>query len=519
MGVWSGLGRSFVLLLLSCFLCASAARAATCVGEESVPPQAIDGEPLDGAALADFYAASDGACVWSDADASQLLQALDALPDHAIDIVPFHAALIRARPAAADEAGRAERDFLLTDAALRYASSMTAGVVAPGSVDEDWEFPLPALDHAADLRRALAEQQLASWLASLPPAAAAYRGLMAALQHYRAIAAAGGWERLPPGASLHPGQGDPRLGVLRRRLGAEGDLDAGALSDSPRYDADTVAGVKRFQLRHGITPDGVLGLSTYIALNVPVEQRLQQIAANLERWRWMARALPDTRIEVNVAGAEFKLVVDGTVAMVMRTVVGDAKHRSPLLVATAGSLLLNPPWHVPLSIIRNEITPKLRNDPDYLEQNGMQWIGGHLVQAPGPKNSLGRIKLEVRDRFDVYLHDTPARAAFARDQRWLSHGCIRLERPLDLAVALLAERPGWAHEDLEAAINTGATQRVALPHVVTVVLAYWTAEAADGRVLFHDDIYGRDARLARHLGRGWAEPHPPEIADAGAVGG
>jgi len=517
---WSGFGRVLLASILSCFVWAAGARAETCLADASAVPQAIEDQPLDSAALADFYTAVEGACVWRASDAAALLQAIDALPLHAIDPAPFHPALIRARLLARDEAAQAETDLLLTDAALRYARAMTAGLVPPGRVDEDWDFPQPELDHAAALRAALAEQTLGAWLASLPPADPAYRGLMQALVRYRAIAADGGWQRLPSGATLHPKESDPRLPALRARLVVEGDLEAGAVSDSPRFDPDAVTGLKRFQVRHGITPDGVLGLATFTALNVPVDKRIDQIAANLERWRWMARAMPATRVEVNVAGAEMKLLIDGTVTMRMRTVVGDAKHRSPILVAEAGSVLLNPPWRVPVSIIKKEIMPKVRSQPDYLEQNDMQWIGDHLVQAPGPKNALGRLKLEVRDRFDVYLHDTPAQAAFARDQRWLSHGCVRLERPLDLALALLAGKPGAGREDLEAAIAAGATHRIFLPQQVTVVLAYWTAEAQeDGRTIFHDDIYGRDARLVRHLGRGWMQPHPPEVAEAVAISG
>jgi murein L,D-transpeptidase YcbB/YkuD len=337
---------------------------------------------------------------------------------------------------------------------------------------------------------------------------------MAALARYRVLEAAGGWSDIPAGPSLHPGKADPRLPLLRARLRVEGDL-AEPLPDEAVLDATTVAALKRFQIRHGIGPDGVLGAATLAALNLPVGARIDQIAANLERWRWMGRAIPDSRIEVNIASQTLRVVADGEITMTMRTVVGDPKHWTPLLVATARSILLNPTWTVPASIIKNEIRPKLRREPDYLERNDMQWIGDQLVQAPGPNNSLGRLKLEVRDGFDIYLHDTPGHAAFARDRRALSHGCVRLERPLDLAAELLADRPGWAQDDIQAAIDTGATARVQLGKTVTVVLSYWTVETApDGAIVFHDDIYGRDARLAAHLPRGWAAPAPVAVGQA-----
>src|SRR6185437_4200528 len=174
---WSGFGRVLLASILSCFVWAAGARAETCLADASAVPQAIEDQPLDSAALADFYTAVEGACVWRASDAAALLQAIDALPLHAIDPAPFHPALIRARLLARDEAAQAETDLLLTDAALRYARAMTAGLVPPGRVDEDWDFPQPELDHAAALRTALAEQTLGAWLASLPPADPAYRGL------------------------------------------------------------------------------------------------------------------------------------------------------------------------------------------------------------------------------------------------------------------------------------------------------------------------------------------------------
>jgi murein L,D-transpeptidase YcbB/YkuD len=500
-----GFSRTLTLLMVGALSMASAARAENCVPPGEAPPAAIEGEMLDSAALAAFYAVSTGACAWDSDAAANLVVALQSLPEQAVDSSSFHAAAI------ARHGADAERDLLLTDAALRYARVMSLGQVAPGDVDEDWEFPLAKIDQAAALHTALDGHAVGAWLAGLPPDAPAYHALIGLLARYRALALAGAWPLVPAGPSLHPGESDPRVPILRTRLGAEGDLvDAPAVATN-QYDATTVTALKRFQTRHGIKPDGVLGASTLAALNVTVAARIDQIAANLERWRWMARAIPDSRIEVNIATQTLSLVSDGETEMAMRTVVGDAKHWTPLLVATASSFLLNPPWKVPTSIIMKEIRPKLRREPDYLEKNDMQWIGDQLVQAPGPKNSLGQIKLEVHDRFDVYLHDTPMRSAFTRDNRALSHGCVRLERPLDLATSLLSAKPGWAREDFDAAIATGATSRVFLPKPITVVLSYWTVEAAaDGTPFFYDDLYGRDARLAARLGHGWMTQ--PEVA-------
>ncbi len=200
----------------------------------------------------------------------------------------------------------------------------------------------------------------------------------------------------------------------------------------------------------------------------------------------------------------------------MRAVVGDRRHHSPMLISSKlQAILLNPPWVIPTSIVNIEILPKLARHPDYLEQNDMHWVGAQLVQAPGSKNALGRIKFDFPNPFSVYMHDTPARALFALDDRARSHGCVRLEKPLDLALVLLKDDQNWSRERIDAMIADGATLRIDLANGPPVVFAYWTVFVDDdGRLEFRDDIYGRDARLMAALPSSGTRPAPAYVSGA-----
>lgn len=285
---------------------------------------------------------------------------------------------------------------------------------------------------------------------------------------------------------------------MRTRLNAEGYTTAGAAPD--QFDAALKAALQAFQRAHGLNPDGVLGPESRRALNVPAAERLRQIDLSLERWRWLPRSLPARRIEVNVAAAEAALIDGGGDVLSMRMVVGDLAHKTPLFSSAVHSVVFNPPWNVPASIARNEILPRARRDPGYLARNRFSYVNGQLQQAPGPGNALGRVKLDFDSPFGVYLHDTPAKAAFAQTRRTLSHGCMRMEKPTELAALLLAPQ-GWSAGEVEAAIAAGSTRRVRLSTQTPIFVVYQTAWVeADGRVAFRPDVYGWDAKLAEALG-------------------
>jgi murein L,D-transpeptidase YcbB/YkuD len=464
---------------------------------------------FDRPALERFYAQEQG-CVWTDESASELIAVLARAGDQALGDEPLHLDELSRLSMPRDEAAAAQRDLLLTDAAIRYARAMTNGRVEIESLEDDVDFPRATVDPVPGLELALAQNRLSAWLATLPPAAPEYRRLVGAYTHYRDIAAKGGWPQLPAlKTSLKPGHSSPVLPLLARRLVAEGDL---MQSDNAveSLDGKVLEALKRFQARHGMEADGVLGKKTIAALNMPAAARVDQIAANLERWHGLGRAIPATRIEVNAAAATATLIIAGKPALRMRAIVGARKTPTPVVLSNINAVIVNPPWVVPRSIIRKEIMPALARNPNYLEKNDMHWRDDQLVQAPGEKNSLGYLKFEFPSSFDVYMHDTPYRNLFARDERARSHGCVRLEKPLDLAERLLQSDPDWSRANIEEAIAAGATLRIPVPIEMAVVITYWTSFVdEDGTVEFRDDLYGRDARLLAALAhRPHAAPGP-----------
>jgi L,D-transpeptidase YcbB len=438
----------------------------------------------DAAALDRYLAAGAPLPVWTQAPGIEAALAAEAA-SHGLNLsLPM-----------AEEETPAQRRML---AALRLARALAQGAVRPDTVQPDWTIPVPAFDPEAALHHLGASGDPLPWLRSLAPQQEDYQRLRQALALYRGFARGGGWPMLPNGPLLKPGAADPRVPLLRSRLMLEGDLAANAATGTV-FDATTEQALRRFQRRHGLAADGRLGSATLAALNVSAEDRARQIAPNLERWRWLPRALPDDRIVVNAAAAGLSLVKSGEPALRLRVIVGTPQHPTPVLAARIVSLLLNPPWDIPSSIAAKEIRPRARRDPEYLAREGIVAHGGGLRQLPGPKNALGALKFEMPNPLDVYLHDTPDKRLFERVPRFFSHGCIRLEHPQELAVLLLLQDAA-ASARLEPAIAAGKTSRLPVTPTIPIYVLYFTAAAhADGTVMLYDDLYGRDAPLIAAL--------------------
>ncbi len=479
-------------------LASGAARAAECASPLGADQKlAATPERLVAAeAVAALYRQHGNHCLWSVGQGTTVANELAKVADEGLDPSAFHiGAITRFGNEGTPDALR-DRDILLTDAVLRYAALMHDGDVDIAKIEEDTEFPKRpevSLDAAV---AAVAEGR--ETLSDLQPKQPEYGGLKAALERYRGIEEKGGWGALPGGTTLHPGDQSPSLPKLTDRLRMSGDLTGPV--DDKNYTGAAVEAVRRFQARHGLASDGVVGPKTWAALNVPLKSRIETIELNLARWRSLSYAIPATRFEVNVPAASARLVVNNQTVLERKTVVGDPKHPTPMLMSAITDVILNPTWTVPVSIIENEIRPILKRDPGYLERNHMQWRDGNLVQDPGGTNSLGAIRFSFANKFGVYVHDTSAPALFASAERARSHGCMRLERPMDLAALLLANDPVWPRERLEQAIAEGKTMKIALPAPMPIVIAYWTAFTdPDGTVEFRNDVYGRDARLAAAL--------------------
>ncbi|MCR5872935.1 L,D-transpeptidase family protein [Phenylobacterium sp. J426] len=402
----------------------------------------------------------------------------------------------------ADEADAAA----VTQGLLRYARDVKVGRLALGDFPELWAVRPPPYDPAPELAKAVAEDRLQPWLDGLAPRYAGYVALKRGLVRYREIATAGGWETIPPGAAMGFGSTDPRVPALRKRLAVE-DPQAEA-TGSPTFDKALQDAVVRAQKRYGLKPDGVVGNGTLAYLNQPVGQRVLQIIANMERWRWLPATMPSTRVQVNSGAAIVTLFRDDKPVLSMKAVSGKPGDETPMLMSAIHSVVINPPWNVPSRIAREELWPKERARPGYLASHNYRIIpveGGEprLQQKSGDSSALGRFKFDFDNPFAVYLHDTPSKGGFDLYARQASHGCVRIEKPRALAEALLAADPAWAYSAaFDTALGDGSkTQRVKLPEQVPVMILYWTAFAgADGLMHFRGDPYNWDRLLLTKVG-------------------
>ena len=459
---------------------------------------AVAGERLHAAdTIAAFYGARAYEPVWSAEPGRlrELLTQLAGAESHGLRPPDYHFDWLSGRVAAStgDDAAAAELEAVASDAFLLYALHLGRGKVREERI-AGWHIDRPELDLNARLLTA-ASSDPASALAPLLPRHPGYDRLRQELVRYQTIAGAGGWPRIGGGPTLRLGDSGSRVATLRHRLAATGELVATAESDV--FDDATAVAVRAFQSRHGLDQDGAVGPQTRAALDVAASARVEQLRVNLERWRWLEADLGDRYVLVNVAGFHAGLYDGDRLTLGMRAIVGKPYRRTPIFSDEIRYLVFSPYWNIPSSIARQEIRPKGRR---YMERNHIEVVsGGRLRQRPGPGNALGRVKFMFPNRFNVYLHDTPARELFDRTSRSFSHGCIRLEKPLELARFLL-DGQGWTREEIEQATDRSTPKTVPLERRVPVHILYWTAWVDEGGTLqFRRDIYDRDRAVTRAL--------------------
>lgn len=515
------------------------------------------GDPIRAeSTLVRFYVDRAYRPAWSSDDllpqADTLLAILRRADRHGLTPSDYHTAAVDSLVAAlralqldarrSDAALLAELDLALTDAFLLHGTHLLRGRVDPLTVVPEWTAPPRAADLVTALNDAISTGDVTAAMDALAPQDPAYAALMRAYARYRRIATTGGWPTLPDGDALEPGTPDRRVPILRARLLATLDLDPGSppARDSlgaVTYDSVLVDAVRAFQRRHGLTDDGVIGAKTQQALAVPATERVRQLRVALERMRWLPTDLGRRHVRVNIAGYDLRLVDDGATTLQMRVVTGTPYRQTPSFSDAIRYLVLSPFWHVPVKLAVEDKLPAIREDPSYFRQQQIRVYDGYgadarevnpdsvdwsavsperfpfrLRQDPGAYNALGRIKFMFPNPHDVYLHDTPTRGLFARDQRAFSSGCIRLEQPLELAAALLdgqtSQGEPWTLDRLRETLDRAAPRTVWLKTPVPVHLLYWTAwvdaatqpaaDAAD-TVQFRPDVYARDAALADAL--------------------
>jgi len=452
--------------------------------------------------------------------AQELLQAIDASASEGLDPRRYQrdrlASLLQeVQNTKSYDDPAAQRLLAYTDMHLTYtfltlAAHLATGRQQPETLRIDWYTKPRNVDLDARLEKSLAEKgNLDDALRTLRPPEDGYKPLVDALNRYRQIAAQGGWPILASRDGLKPGSRGEQVGALENRLRAEGYLPAAQQGDAAKpesydYDQAVADAVARFQKLHGLEVTGKVDKDTLEELNVPAAERVQQIQLNLERWRWMPSDFGQRYIKVNIPEYKMALINNGQTELEMRVVVGKAQQsRTPVFSDKMTYIELNPAWNIPTGIAEEEILPKVANDPGYLASHNMEVVQEgsetRIRQRPGPDNPLGQIKFMFPNEHDIYLHDSPAEHLFAEIERDFSHGCIRLERPMDLAHVLLKDSK-WTPEKLQEAIASGEQKTISLPHPLPVHLLYFTAWVdKDGTVDFRRDVYGHDARLAKAL--------------------
>jgi L,D-transpeptidase YcbB len=367
------------------------------------------------------------------------------------------------------------------------------------------------------LQKALAQNRIEDSLSDLTPHVAEYDRLRNLLAAYRGQKAKGGWPRVPA-MKLKPGQRGPQVPALAARLAASGDYRGAIPSGSATYAPELQEAVKVFQRRHGLTDDGAIGPEAVAALNVPLDARIDSIALNMERWRWLPRDLGDRYILVNIPEMRLDVYEGNAVPLTMRVVVGKPDAQTPIFNDEMTYIVFSPYWNVPPSIAEGETLPAIMSDPNFLARNNMEIVdsSGNVVdpetvdlndpkayrfrQRPGTDNSLGLVKFMFPNQFNVYLHDTPANSLFDRAARSFSHGCVRIEDPVALAQYVLRDQPEWTRERIAEAMRAGEEETVKLKSPIPVYLGYWTARVRpDNTVQFRKDVYDIDGRLAVRL--------------------
>jgi len=480
--------------------------------------------------LPELYERCGFCLLWDDPNnVDDLMREVEQIEEDGLDSDDYHFGILqnlRSQIKAGESANPSlvtDFDMLLTDSLIRLGYHLIFGKVDPEDLDPHWNLAqeIDNKDPVDEIEKMLKSGDLAKTLDGLRPQHVLYANYKTALKKYRAIQATGGWEPVPPGPALKKGMTDKRVSMLRNRLSVTGDLQD-ATSDSAFFDGQLEQAIIHFQNRHRLTADGTVGKNTLEALNVPVEARIDQIRVNLERARWVLHAISGRFVLVDIAGFHVFFYQDDGITWGSRVQVGNPYRRTPVFRSDIKYLVFNPTWTIPPGILNKDVLPAVKKNPNYLKERNIDVIDdqGNIInqdtinwsqypkqrfpymlrQDPGPQNALGQIKFMFPNEHLVYLHDTPSRSLFAREHRTFSSGCIRVEKPFELAKILLDNPNQWTQETIKKVIESRKPRTVNLPEHIPVLMLYWTvAVDQDGTIHFKNDPYGRDMAVLEGL--------------------
>jgi L,D-transpeptidase YcbB len=517
-------GVMFVLVTLSLVITfLFAALPATAQDQDAAFRMAVAEAAAQDDAVAGFYRDRDYAPLWTTAaDAGRrtaLLSVLARAGDHALPVRRYDAAALAAAfHAAQSERDRGRIEVAMTTALLDYARDVQTGVLVPKKVDPGILREPPVRDRRAQID-AFAEADPVAFLRALPPHSPVYAALMREMRLLQARIVDGGWGPAAGSLTLAPGESGAAVVSLRNRLAALGYLRRTASAD---YGPALESAVRRFQIDHGLPPDGVAGETTLAEINLPPEARLQSVVVAMERERWMDGPLGTRHVWVNIPDFTAAIVDHGRVTFQTRSVVGKDQpdQRTPEFSDEMEYMVVNPSWSVPRSITTKEYLPLLKRNPNAAGHLKIVDRSGKVVsrssidfgrytarnfpysmrQAPSDSNALGKVKFMFPNPHSIYLHDTPQKALFANDVRAYSHGCIRLNDPIDFAHQMLAPQAEDPEGLFASYLKTGAEAGLRLVEPVPVHLVYFTAyPSTRGQMTYRRDVYGRDAAIFRAL--------------------
>lgn len=431
----------------------------------------------------------------------------------------YHLADIKSLSGSTNTNDKLNLDIILSDAFILYTSHLLSGKTNPVTINAEWHI-IKTEKNPLDYLSRINNSPVETIIAELRPKNSNYLLLQKQLILYKQLANNGGWNKIEMGAPLTLGMSDQRIEQIKKRLNISGDY-SGSITNEPNLYNDTLKqAVINFQRRHGLEALGKIGNQTIEKMNISVEEKIKTIEINLERYRWLPQILPSYCLMVNIANFELDVIKNSQIIKKHKVIVGKTVRKTPVFSSTMQYIVFNPTWTVPPTILKNDLIPAVSKNSNYLkdknifvydskgakvDQSLINWKSSEAMsytyrQDPGKINSLGAVKFIFPNSDNVYLHDTPTKELFDKTERAFSSGCIRVQKPLELAELLLVDQPKWTKETINKTIETGATQTVYLSTKPEVFLLYLTSWVDDNGIInFRSDIYERDQNIYNAL--------------------